>query len=159
MEFLYLIGLLVLGYVVGTLLEQRHYRSIRQREESLRGTVLVFSDEGLPPLEGKPDFRLVAGSVVVSIDYFKKFSAKIHSFFGGRLSAYESLLDRARREAMLRMRERAKQSGASMVFGVRLEVTSINNGNPNLVTGVEMIAYGTAIVPVSALAAPVTPAA
>jgi uncharacterized protein YbjQ (UPF0145 family) len=79
---------------------------------------------------------------------FKRFSAKIHSFFGGRLSVYESLLDRARREALLRMRERALLSGATMIFGVRLEVTSINNGNPNRgTTGVEMIAYGTAIVP------------
>ncbi len=147
MDFVYLIGLLVVGYVVGTLLEARHYHSIRQREGKLLGKIPVFSDEALPPLPNGQDFRLVAGSVVVSIDAFKRFSAKIHSFFGGRLSVYESLLDRARREALLRMRERALLSGATMIFGVRLEVTSINNGNPRGTTGVEMIAYGTAIVP------------
>lgn len=152
MELVYLAVLLVVGYVVGTLLEQRHYRSIRAREADLQGKVIVFSDEGLPPLAPGADFRLVAGSVVVSVDFFKKFAAKIQSFFGGRLSVYESLLDRARREALLRMRERARDSGATMVFGVRVETSSINNGNPKLTTGVEMIAYGTAIVPVKATA-------
>ncbi len=147
MEFAILIALLVVGYVVGTFLEKRHYRSIRQREADLATRILVFSDEGLPPLQGTPDFRLMAGSVVVSIDYFKKFAAAIHSFFGGRLTSYESLLDRARREAMLRLKEKAVERGATMIFGVRIEVSSINNGNPKLTTGVEMIAYGTAIVP------------
>ena len=44
---------------------------------------------------------------MVSVDYFKRFLAGLRMIFGGRVSSYESLLDRARREALLRMRLQA----------------------------------------------------
>ena len=43
---------------------------------------------------------LVAGSVVISEDYFKRIVSSLQSLFGGRLRSYESLVDRARREAV-----------------------------------------------------------
>jgi uncharacterized protein YbjQ (UPF0145 family) len=88
------------------------------------------------------------------VDAFKKFASGIHSFFGARLSAYESLVDRARREALLRMREKAHAAGATMIFGVRLETSPINDGDPRRSTGVEIMAYGTAIVPAGATPVP-----
>ena len=46
--------------------------------------------------------------------------------FGGRVSAYETLVDRARREAILRMKEEAK--GADIILNMRLETSSISKG-------------------------------
>ena len=54
---------------------------------------------------------LVNGSTVVSNDYFKRLLAILRNIFGGRVKAYESLLDRARREAVLRMKDEAHSSG------------------------------------------------
>ncbi|MCH6588380.1 MAG: YbjQ family protein, partial [Proteobacteria bacterium] len=92
-------------------------------------------------------FGLVVAAVVISVDYFKRFVAGLRMIFGGRVHTYESLLDRGRREALLRMQERAKELGANMIFNVRLETSSISKGARRSVGSVEVLAYGTAIIP------------
>ena len=94
-----------------------------------------------------PATQLVSGSVVISSDYFKRFIAGLRMLIGGRLNTYESLLDRARREAILRMREEAKALGATQIFNVKLETISIGGRNPNSVSCLEVLAYGTAVIP------------
>ena len=89
---------------------------------------------------------LVAGNVVVSIDYFKQVAAGLRSLIGGRVSAYETLLERARREAILRMKEDAINKGADAVFNVKLETSSITKGRRQQIGCVEIYAYGTAII-------------
>lgn len=151
MELLHLfvfLGLLVLGYVAGRVAELRHYRSIRQREAELAG-VLVFAVR-YPPDFAVRDQTLVGGSVVVAEDYFKSAVAALQNLVGGRLKSYETLLDRARREAVLRMKEEARQRGASMVVNVKFQTFSIPGRNPNSLRGVEVLAYGTALGPAGA---------
>ncbi len=147
LDLFWICVVLLLGYAVGSIQEKRHFSSIRARERDLIGRALVVNTKGLPELTGHPQFRLVAGSTVVSVDAFKRLAAWLHSLFGAPLSAYESLLDRARREALLRMREKADNLGAPMIFGVRLETSPINDGNPQSSVGVEITAYGTAVIP------------
>jgi uncharacterized protein YbjQ (UPF0145 family) len=90
---------------------------------------------------------LVQGSAVISIDYFKRLLAVLRNIFGGRVKAYESLVDRARREATLRLKEQALARGADMVINLRLETSAIGNSanRKKQVGSVEAIAYGTAI--------------
>lgn len=135
--------LLSAGFVFGQIAEKRHYKSIIQREKALHN-VLCSSERHLPNM-GKVEGMLVCGSVVISVDYFKRFTAGLRNFFGGRVSAYESLLDRARREAMLRMKAEAHAQGASSVWNVRLETSSIYKGTRQSVGSVEVLAYGTAV--------------
>ena len=73
---------MVIGYVVGRILEARHYRSIRAREHELRD-IMVFASRFPPTLEPLRQ-DLVAGSVVVSADYFKVVVAGLQSIVGGR---------------------------------------------------------------------------
>jgi uncharacterized protein YbjQ (UPF0145 family) len=91
----------------------------------------------------------VGGSVVVGEDYFNSMLAVLQKLVGGRLKSYETLLDRARREAVLRMKEEARQQGASMVVNVKFQTFSIPGRNPNSLRAVEVLAYGTALGPVS----------
>jgi len=65
------------------------------------------------------------------------------NIFGGRVSSYESLLDRGRREAILRMKESAK--GASEIVNVRIETSSISKNDNRGIGSIEVYAYGTAI--------------
>ncbi|MDR2710937.1 MAG: YbjQ family protein [Burkholderiales bacterium] len=136
--------LVLTGLIVGTILERRHYRSIKKREVEL-GHILVFT-ERMPPHQfaGQP-FQLVSGSVVVSGDYFKTAAAGLKKIIGGRLTSYESLLDRGRREAILRMKEQAAQFGAQAIFNVRFETSSLNQKRKNGIICAEMLAYGTAL--------------
>lgn len=140
-----LLVLLAIGYGFGTYNERRHFRSIIEREEALR-SIVTFSTRRLPPVEPE-SVALVVGSVVVSIDFFKKVSAGLRNILGGRVSAYESLVERARREAILRMKADAESRGADAIFNIKLETSSITKGAKGQVGAVEVLAYGTALVP------------
>ena len=137
--------LLVLGFIFGQVAEKRHFRSIIQREGEMRN-LLCFT-ERRPPEAGPVDAALVCGSVVVSIDYFRQFVGSLRNFIGGRVSSYESLMERARREAVLRMKEEAKARGATSVWNIRLETASISKGAQQNTASVEVMAYGTALTP------------
>jgi uncharacterized protein YbjQ (UPF0145 family) len=144
-QFLLVVLLLILGYGFGRLAERRHYRSIRKREDAL-GDLIVVCSKTLPESAGAPTTHLVMGSVVVSVDYFKRFVAHLRMIFGGRVHTYESLVDRARREALLRMQAEARELGATMVFNTRFETSSISKGQNKSVGSVEVLAYGTAVI-------------
>jgi uncharacterized protein YbjQ (UPF0145 family) len=149
METWYSIGLffilLTIGYVVGRWNEKRHFLSIIQREKQL-SSLLTFSERVIPAQFTPCRGQLVTGSVVISVDYFKMISAALRKLIGGRVQAFESLLERGRREAILRMKQQASDLGATAVFNVRLQTASISQGQNNQVGSVEMYAYGTAIV-------------
>jgi uncharacterized protein YbjQ (UPF0145 family) len=137
-------GLFLLGFFAGRWNERRHYASIRRRERELAG-VLVFSNRFPPQGSVRVDSRLVAGSAVISDDYFKNVVAGLYSFFGGRVRTYESLVDRARRESVLRMKAQARSLGSSMIINVKFQTFAIGGRNANNVRGVEVLAYGTAL--------------
>jgi len=134
----------LVGYTVGSLNEKRHYKSIRKRETELVGLPAVTLKTCVAPEEIN-SAKLVIGSAVISIDRFKRFLAVLRNFFGGRVSTYETLVDRARREAILRMKKEAGEAKA--VVNVRVETSSIGNSanRKSAVGSVEALAYGTAI--------------
>ena len=138
--------LLTLGYGFGRWAEKKHFASIIEREQELHA-LLAFSQRFAPNGIGPVETVLVSGNVVISIDYFKRISAGLRSFIGGRVTAYESLLERARREAILRMKQQALESGATHIINVKLETASISKGRQQQVGAVEVYAYGTALIP------------
>ena len=140
-----LVALLTLGYWFGRAAEMAHYRSIIKREAELRDVPAVASKIPDPELMPRQTV-LVSGNVVLSIDYFKRFLLKMRNIVGGRVKGYETLLDRARREAVLRMKEQASTQNASLIFNVKLETASIYKGDGNSIGSVEVIAYGTAFI-------------
>ncbi|MFK5913189.1 MAG: YbjQ family protein [Woeseiaceae bacterium] len=138
--------LLSLGYGFGRYAEKKHYKSIIKREKELSYIPAIASK--IPPFRRQDlNSQLVAGNVVISVDFFKRFIAGLRNIFGGRITAYETLLDRARREAILRMKEAAKELNAEMVFNIKLETSSISKGRGKKIGSVEVLAYGTAFFP------------
>jgi len=140
-DLIIIVILILLGLIFGTIAEKRHFISIRKREEEyLFLPIHTFKRSTLSDIK---DVKLVSGSVVVSIDYFKQFFAALVNFFGGNIKTYETLLDRARREAILRMKEQALDS--KEIANVKIETSSISKNAKGGVGSVEVIAYGTAI--------------
>ncbi len=138
------LSLMVLGYLFGQWAEKRHYRSILEREEILNKLPAIASR--YPPADRAYEQVLVMGNTVISVDYFKRFLATLRNLFGGRVTAYESLLDRARRESMLRMKSEAQKLNADMVFNIKYETASIYKGRGQNIGSVEVLAYGTALI-------------
>ncbi len=141
------IALLIGAYFIGTRAEKQHYRDLLFREQASSEFVVTtfpYEPKDTPIIESK----LVTGSVVISVDYFKRFLSGLRMLFGGRLSSYTPLLDRARREAMLRLKEDAKTQGFDAVTNVRLETSRLANGtarNNEGTAAVEILAFGTAL--------------
>ncbi len=144
-EILILLIIVGVTYVTGTIIEKRHYKDIIKREIALIKKPII--NAGAKTWNSKKKIKkieLVTGEVVISGDYFKNFAATLKSFFGGRLTSFESVLDRGRREAILRMRENAKD--ANFIINAKIESVMINDYyTNNSVPQCAIIAYGTAI--------------
>jgi uncharacterized protein YbjQ (UPF0145 family) len=138
------IVLMGVGYTAGTFAEKRHYRSIHAREQALLHLPAVTTRTSHYTDAQIESADLVLGSTVISVDYFKQFVAMLRKIFGGTVRSYETLLDRARREAVLRMKEVA--GDAVVIVNVRIEAAPIGKkARKGNVSCVEAVAYGTAL--------------
>ena len=136
MDLVFFIIVLIVTYITGSTIEKNHFKSIIEREKLLLRQVFV-SDSFITPEDKIKETRLVMGSCVIAADRFKVFLGGLRSLFGGTITAYESLTDRARREAVLRMRQNAGDS--DMIVRARIQFSEVGKAQ------VEVIAYGTAI--------------
>lgn len=84
-------------------------------------------------------FGVVRGIIVRSRSIIGNVGASIQSIFGGNISLYTNLCERAREDAFNLMLTHAGELGANAVIGVRYDATEIATG----VT--EVICYGTAV--------------
>ena len=138
--------LMLLGYGVGRWRERNHFASLAAREADYAG-MTVTNLKQVPSPQSVRLAALVAGDAVIATDYFKSFAAKLRNIVGGEIHAYETLMERARREANLRMLEQARQIGATEVWNVRYETSNIrSSGRRNAAVSVEVFAFGTAVV-------------
>jgi len=144
-DIILLVLALIFCFVTGTVVEKNHYKRIKERESKIyKYPYMTYGKNFARDPKIKKSF-LVTGSVVLGCDFFKSFLAGLKNTFGGNVSAYESVLDRGRREALLRMRESAFAQRAHAVINVKLETVMLDplgsNGNPKVC----VTAYGTAI--------------
>lgn len=141
-DLIVLVVLLVVSYFTGTRIEKKHFESIRLREKNLLRLPRISQTK--QPASSARDIRMVSGSAVIAADFFRYYLSSLISLFGGNIGVMESLLDRARREAVLRMLESC--SDADYISGVRYETSALNeeSGQRSL-PKVEVLVYGTAI--------------
>jgi uncharacterized protein YbjQ (UPF0145 family) len=83
---------------------------------------------------------LVRGITVRSRSVVGNIGAGIQAIFGGNITIFTSLCEKAREEAFDMMIQHADQLGANAVIGVRYDATEIMQG----IT--EVLCYGTAVV-------------
>lgn len=143
LNFGFPVALIVVAYFTGSLIERRHFRRIIKKENELRD-ILAFAIRRVPKDLALSEPKLVCGSAVISVDYFKKFAAGLRGIIGGRIGTYESLYERARREAIVRMKDDARRHGGNIVLNVKLESARIYAGGGRATVSVEAMAYGTA---------------
>jgi len=93
----------------------------------------------LPGYRVVKSFGVVRGIVVRSCSIVGKIGADLQTLFGGNISLYTSLCERAREDAFNDMLAHAGQLGANAVVGVRYDATEITAGVS------EVLCYGTAV--------------
>ena len=106
--------------------------------EGIRGNMVTtaFQLEGFRVVK---TLGVVRGIIVRSRSIIGNLGASIQSIFGGNISLYTELCERAREDAYNLMLSHAGALGANAVIGVRYDATEIAPG----VT--EVLAYGTAV--------------
>ncbi len=104
----------------------------------IEGPMITTSFE-LPGYRVVRNVGLVRGIIVRSRSVVGNFGAGLQALFGGNITLYTSLCERARTDAFDDMREHAAQLGANAVIGVRYDATEIAQG----IT--EVLAYGSAV--------------
>ncbi len=139
LQLVFPVGLFFLGGGAGRIQERRHERSLVRREASLAHVVVMDLDRSTEPASGG---ELVVGHVVLGCDYGKQILASVRNLFGGEVRSFRRVLDRARREALLRMQSQADSVGSRLVVNVR--VTTAMMGSRLLAA--EVICYGTAVL-------------
>jgi len=82
----------------------------------------------------------VRGVVVRSRSIIGSFGAGLQTIFGGDITLYTELCERARQDAYARMVAQAGQLGANAIIGLRYDATEVMAG----VT--EVLCYGTAVI-------------
>ena len=94
----------------------------------------------LPGYRVTRSFGVVRGIIVRSRSVIGNIGAGIQALFGGNISIYTSMCERARDDAYRQMLEHASTLGANAVVGVRYDATEIAAG----IT--EVLCYGTAVL-------------
>ncbi|AXT98546.1 metal-binding protein [Moraxella catarrhalis] len=128
--------LVTTGWYFGARAERGHLKSLMADEQKYQH--IQVSSERFYESKGINESILVVGSVVIAQDKFKQVVAAMLSLFGKNLTVYETLLDRARREVVLRAKRQANDAGCHALYGLRFEMTEVQGG-------VEILAYGVAV--------------
>ena len=128
--------LLVIGYTIGSGREKAHFIDIQKREKELLNISVRAEFEAQYE---NVEVKLIYSSIVIASDYFKAFLVSVRSIIGGQMRSQETLMDRARRECLLRLKKQAADWGADEIIGYRVMMTSLDQ------VGVELMAYGTAV--------------
>ena len=140
-----LVFFLFLGLTAGTYFERRHQRSLDRRQEA-RGDFLISQLKSFPEAaQGAQSPQLIVGEAVIATDYLKSFLSSLRKIFGGEVRSYQSLLTRARREALERIVERARAQGYNAICNLRYETADVGgNTAAKRVATVAILASATA---------------
>lgn len=98
-----------------------------------------------PSIEGKAiaEYRgIVTGEAILGANLFRDFFAGIRDIVGGRSTAYEKELQKARQIALQEVEDEARNLGANAVVGIDLDYEVVGQGGSMLMVSVS----GTAVV-------------
>ena len=102
--------------------------------------MLLTTLEYVPGKNITKHLGLVQGSTVRAKHVGRDLMAGLKNVFGGELAGYTELLQESREEAVNRMVEQAKATGANAILNIRFSTSTITQGAS------ELFAYGTAVV-------------
>jgi uncharacterized protein YbjQ (UPF0145 family) len=127
----------LIGWGVAAKLEKRHMRQLIAREHEVEHIKLISGS--LNGHIGQSD--LLIGSASFCHDFFRSFFIFFRKLVGGQISHYQRLIERARREAICRLKEEALVRGVDCIYQVRIEENNLSSH----LARVEVVAYGTAV--------------
>lgn len=130
------IVLLLVGVIAGPIIERRHFADLARREQGM-GNILLSDLKVFP--RGATGGVLVAGEAVVACDRWKQVMARLRDLIGGEVRSFQTIMERARREALLRLVDEARAVGADTIVNLRFETAEVGG------LAADVLTYGTAV--------------
>lgn len=140
--------LLAMGIGLGRRHERKHLADLANRESQL-SVIRVNNLKRIANPEQVQRTFFVTAQVVIATDYFKTFATTLKKLVGGELKSAQTLLLRARREALARILEQGERLGADELYNVRFSFSNINQmqqGKNKGAMQAEMLVCATAVV-------------
>jgi uncharacterized protein YbjQ (UPF0145 family) len=109
------------------------------RGDVIQGSMVTTALE-LPAYRIVRNLGIVRGITVRSRSIVGNFLGGLQSLFGGNITIYTQLCERAREETYRDMCEHARALGANAIIGMRYDATELMAGLT------EVLCYGTAVV-------------
>jgi len=139
----------LLSLIATMIYQPRKRKALLERESAtsfVSGDALSTLSKPLGNREIR-EFRMMMSSVVMSPSWVQMWIGGIISLFGGEINVFTKVVDWARREAKQRLREQVSEAGFDEVINMRLETSMLTKtgGGKDRTSGVEILAYGTAI--------------
>lgn len=101
--------------------------------------MILTTVENIPGRRIVEHYGLVQGSTIRAKHVGRDIMAGLKNIFGGELKGYTELLNESRVQAIQRMIEQAKKTGANAIVNIRFATASVTQG------AAEILAYGTAV--------------
>ena len=138
--------LLAVAFLAGNVMNSRHEKSLLERQQNLSHIRTTDLDHLLDADPTGNPATLFTAEISLGVDHFRGALGSLKNIFGGEIRSYQQTLDRARREAILRLVEQADLAGFNAIANIRLEFADISGSahmakRPAMVT---IMAYGTA---------------
>ena len=138
----------VLSFIATIIYQPKKRKVLLQRESEFaaKGDSLTTLSKPIVNREIR-EHRMMLANVVMSPSWVQMWVGSIISIFGGEINVFTKVVDWARREAKQRLREQVAEAGFDDVINLRLETTMLTStkGSKDRTSGVEILAYGTAI--------------
>lgn len=143
------LGIPAYSVIVGFRRRRRAQEYVAAAEPALQQLVTT----NLAAADHSGGTTLVLGAVAYAADFPSRWVSQWKNLFGGGMVSMTEQADLARRIAQVRMFEDAQRHGALGVANIRFETNELFSGNrQNSMVVIEMLAYGTALLPAQAVA-------
>ena len=101
--------------------------------------MIITTTENVAGNEIDVHLGTVIGNTIRARHIGKDIQAAFRTIMGGEIKEYTSMMAESREQALIRMKDRAKELDADAVVGVRFQTSMILSGTA------ELLVYGTAV--------------
>jgi uncharacterized protein YbjQ (UPF0145 family) len=127
---LFIIGfpllLLPFAWLVGAWMATRHEADLAERALAVAHILVHNRGRMEDAVAGPTPPVMVTGEVTFGVDHFRGFLGQWKNLFGGQVRSYQMVLDRARREALMRLLEQTHSLGYHAVANVRIDFADVS---------------------------------
>ena len=118
--------MLAFAWAMGAWIRNRHEADLAQRELAVAHILVHNTGRLQDAVTGPQPSVMITSEVTLGVDHFRGFLGQWKSLFGGQVRSYQMVLDRARREVVMRILEQTNAMGYNALANLRIDFADIS---------------------------------